>query len=52
MALTLTLSAHTVIVINTPHGPIRIWRGSTEDARELRIEAPAGYEIRRQKLED
>jgi hypothetical protein len=45
MALTHMLTAHVVIVIETPAGDIRIWRGPGEDRRILHIDAPPSCKI-------
>ena len=47
MPLTLHLQQNTVIVIETPQGDIRISR-SEEQAWKLHIDAPRGFNIRRE----
>ena len=47
MPLTLHLQPHTVIVIETPQGDIRISR-SKEQSWKLSIDAPRGFNIRRE----
>lgn len=48
IGLLLGLKGHDCIVIETPQGEIRLYRG-TKEHRTLRIVAPPGFNIRKER---